>query len=159
MAESADYPVCSVCLEGFTHDGDKVPKFLPCSHTLCVSCLQKLRGANRWSSIQCPECRVFHQVPLAGPAGFATNRYVLHVLDLKRKITELENSTVEPLLCQEHHKPCVMFCLKKECWQTLCPKCPVQAHQEHNLVSLFECLQESPELNGIKQKLVKTKVS
>ena len=165
MAESTEYPLCSVCLEEFTHDGDKVPKLLPCSHTLCLSCLRQLSRANQLIPletlfIECPECRVSHKVPqVTGPTGFPTNRYVLHTLDLETKITELENNAVEPLLCQVHQKPCVMFCLKKECWDTLCPKCPAQEHQEHNLVSLAECLQESLELNEIKQDVVDSKVS
>ena len=106
--------------------------------------------------IQCPECRVSHKLPPAGPKGLPTNRYVLHVLDLEKKVSELENNAMEPLLCEIHQIPCVMFCLKKECWKTLCPKCPVQEHLEHNLVSLPECLQELPELNGIKQEVVDT---
>ena len=159
MAESADYPVCSVCLEEFTHDGDKVPKLLPCSHTLCVSCLEKLRRANRWGPIQCPECRVFHQVPRGGTNGFPTNRYVLHILGLEKKIMAQEQNDVEDLLCQVHLKPCVMFCLKRECWETLCPKCPVQEHQEHNVVSLAECIRESQELKRMKQAVADVRKS
>ena len=164
MAESTEYPLCSVCLEGFARDGDKCPKLLPCSHTLCLSCLRQLSRANsliplETSFIECPECRVSHKVPqVTGPTGFPTNRYVLHTLDLETKITELENNAVKPFLCQVHQKPCVMFCLKKDCWLALCPKCPAQEHQEHNLVSLAECIQESQELNGIKQDVVDTKI-
>ena len=151
MAESTDYPICSVCLEGFTHDGDGCPKLLPCSHTLCVSCILKLRGASRWGTIQCPECRVFHQLPLDGTNGFPTNRYVLHILVLAKKTIEQEKTHLDDLLCEVHLKPCVMFCLKKECWMTLCAKCPVQEHHEHNVVSLAECIQESQELIHMKQ--------
>ena len=156
MAESTD---CPVCLEEFTDDGDKCPKLLPCSHTLCIKCLGQLpwpNPRNLWL-IECPECRVAHKVPPTRSTGFPTNRYVLHILNLEKKITELENKEVEYLLCQLHQKPCVMFCLKKECCKTLCSKCPVQEHLEHNVVSLAESLQESPELNGIKQLLMDTK--
>ena len=127
MAETTDSPVCPVCLEEFTHDGDKCPKLLPCSHTVCIKCLGQLPWPDRWNqwSIECPECRVSHKVPPTGPKGFPTNRYVQHVLNLEKKIIELENKEVEYLLCQVHQKPCVMFCLKKECWKTLCPKCRV----------------------------------
>ena len=162
MAESMDHPICSVCLEGFTQDGNKVPKLLPCSHTLCLSCLKQLLRAYPSGPliIECPECRVVHKVPqVAGSVSFPTNRYVLHTLDLERKITELQNNTMEPLVCQAHQTPCVMFCLKKECWKTLCPKCPMQSHQWHNPVGLAECLQESPELNRIKQDVMETTAS
>ena len=158
MAESTD---CPVCLEGFTHDGDKCPKLLPCSHTLCIKCLGQLPWRdprNPWL-IECPECREAHTLPPMKSKEFPTNRYVLHVLNLEKKIIELENKEVEYLLCQAHQKPCVMFCLKEECWKTLCPKCPVQQHLEHNLVSLPECLKESPELNATKQVLTDTMTS
>ena len=44
-----------------------------------------------------------------------------------------------------------MFCLQRECWDLLCPKCPLQQHQEHNLVSLDECIKDSCELQQMKQ--------
>ena len=155
MAEST---VCPICLEEFTHHGDKCPKLLPCSHTLCLSCLgQLLRSHVRDRSlVQCPECRVSHRLSPSGPKGFPTNRYVLHVLDLEKKVTELETNAMEPLLCEIHQNPCVMFCLRKECWKALCPKCSIQDHLEHHLVSLAECLQELQELNEIKQEAVST---
>ena len=133
MAENTDFPICSICLEEFTHDGDRCPKLLPCSHTLCVSCLEQIRRANpcNLSPIQCPECRQGHKMPPAGPKGLPINRYVLQILSLEKKIMEQEKTHVKALLCQVHRKPCVMFCLKKECWEALCPKCPLQEHQLH----------------------------
>ena len=44
---------CLVCMEQF-----KEPKVLPCLHTFCMTCLQKLlkkQGADH--VITCPECR------------------------------------------------------------------------------------------------------
>ena len=57
----------------------------------------------------------------------------------------------DPILCEHHQKPCVMFCLEMECWELLCPKCPLGQHQEHNLVSLAECVKDSDELKQMKQ--------
>ena len=149
MAESTGSPICPVCLEEFTYEGDKCPKLLPCSHTLCYACLGRLK---QWgiTHIQCPECQAWHNLPPRG-VGFQTNRYILYALDLERKITELENKEVQFVLCEVHQKPCVMFCLKKECWKVMCPKCPAQEHQDHNVVSLRECIQESQEMKRMQQ--------
>ena len=145
MAESTTYPTCPVCLEEFTHDGDKIPKLLPCSHTLCVSCLVKLGRANPWtpSWIKCPECEGFNPQPLVGSANFPTNRHVLNVLDSTKK-------NIVPSICQVHQKT-VMFYLKKECRKTLCPKCATTLNEEHNVASFVE---ESRTLNGTNQGLM-----
>ena len=83
MAES---PTCPVCLKEFTHDGDQCPKLLPCNHTVCVSCLVKLRGANIGipSWIKCPQCGGFNPLPQAGPKGLPTNSHVLYAVDSKK---------------------------------------------------------------------------
>ena len=36
----------------------------------------------------------------------------------------------------------------------LCPKCPIQDHQEHNLVSLAECSEDFDELMQMTQEVV-----
>ena len=49
---------CQVCLEDFEEDGAHVPRLLPCTHTLCHTCIgQLIRGD--W--IECPECREKHE--------------------------------------------------------------------------------------------------
>ena len=49
----AEHFECTVCMEQF-----KKPKVLPCLHTFCMMCLQKLlkkQGSDH--IITCPECR------------------------------------------------------------------------------------------------------
>ena len=44
---------CAVCMEHF-----KEPKVLPCLHTYCKECLEKLVKKQRYDHvITCPECR------------------------------------------------------------------------------------------------------
>ena len=153
MASSAK---CNVCMEEFTKEGERCPKLLPCTHTVCLWCLTRLQGHR----IRCPECRLPHQVPGIGPRGFPTNRYVLEILDLL-KANQRQNAGFcgadtkeeESILCEHHQRPCVMFCLEMECWNLLCPKCSLHQHQEHNLVSLAECLKDSGELEQMKQRV------
>ena len=45
----------------------------------------------------------------------------------------------EPVLCEHHGKPCALFCLEIDCWDLLCPRCPLRAHEGHDMVTLAEC--------------------
>ena len=166
IGNMTDSTTCSVCLEEYTEAGRRCPKLLPCSHTLCASCCWKIARRTLFQ-FQCPECQTAHRSPVS---RFPTNRYVLQILELQRKMTEseskkhVERETIDPeqakhQKCQVHGKSCVMFCLKRECWKTLCPKCPVQEHQEHNVVGLFECIKDSGELEKMKREVVREEKS
>ena len=48
-----------VCFNDFEENGDNVPRILPCSHTLCHTCLSQMIRQNK---IECPECREKHEV-------------------------------------------------------------------------------------------------
>ncbi len=74
---------CSVCLESYEEEGDLCPKWLPCSHTVCLGCLRHL---NQFRQITCPECRALHSVPTRGPEAFRTNR---DILELRRIASQL----------------------------------------------------------------------
>ena len=79
---------CSVCMENFQRDGDKCPKLLPCTHTLCLQCLQQL--SNGRPRVQCPECRVRHDAPNRNVTNFPTNRYMVENLEHIQRIAHLE---------------------------------------------------------------------
>ena len=85
---------------------------------------------------------------------------------MQRKVVEseskkqVENATIDLKQakyekCEVHGKPCVMFCLRGECWIALCPKCPIQEHQKHEVVGLFECIKDSEELEKLKRDVIK----
>ena len=162
MASSAE---CSVCMEEYGKEDEKCPKLLPCSHTLCLLCLKILVEKMIANGIQCPECRKILEVPIGGVEAYPTNRYVLEILGMRNRATELEvlnaniletyenESTDETIFCEIHHKPCVMFCLQMECWHLLCPSCPVQNHPNHKLISLRECTQDLEALKHMNKKI------
>ena len=81
---------CCICLEQFQLDGDKTPKLLPCSHTLCLQCLQQL--SNGRPSVQCPLCRAHHEAPGRNVIHFPTNRHVLDNLKSLEIITSLQHN-------------------------------------------------------------------
>ena len=80
---------CCICLEQFQMDGDKCPKLLPCTHTLCLQCLQELSHGQ--PDIQCPECRTHHEAPERNVINFPTNRYVLKILECRKNIADLQH--------------------------------------------------------------------
>ena len=75
---------CGVCSEEYEATGNMCPKMLPCSHTVCLRCLQQLVAGK--SEVMCPECRQINEVPEDGGAtGFVTNRYVLEFISYLQK--------------------------------------------------------------------------
>lgn len=73
---------CSVCLDMFQN-----PKLLPCSHTYCQLCVQKLVDQYpQRTSFLCPQCKNIIAIPKDGAAGFPSNRYILDDLEELRKI-------------------------------------------------------------------------
>ena len=78
---------CSICWEKYEKQGDKIPKLLPCSHTVCLQCTRQLIEN---SKLNCPECRTKNRVPVR---GFPTNRYLIENLYLAKKIKDNYKST------------------------------------------------------------------
>ena len=72
---------CPVCYQLF-----KNPKYLPCYHSYCEGCLEKMQVQ---SKIICPECRKEATVPAGGVKELATNFFINHLVDdliLKKKV-------------------------------------------------------------------------
>ena len=97
-------------METFNRDGshgNRCPKLLPCTHTVCLACLEDLYHTHPvrmgffqpYRGVQCPECRIFHNVPQQNVGNFPTNRYMLELVELKEKLAnkkaELEEKTVQ----------------------------------------------------------------
>ena len=72
---------CPVCYQLF-----KNPKYLPCYHSYCEGCLEKMQVQ---SKIICPECRKEAKVPAGGVKELATNFFINRLVDdliLKKKV-------------------------------------------------------------------------
>ena len=70
---------CQICFETFKETGEHIPRLLPCTHTLCETCIGHLVSDN---SLTCPECRVKHSAT-NGVKSFPQNKYIL--MNMKRK--------------------------------------------------------------------------
>ena len=116
---------CQVCFEDFSEDGDHVPRLLPCSHTLCESCIGQLIQNNR---AKCPTCNMQHQARRA--TDFPQNRYTLTMM---RRLPE----RAEIRRCQLHQdEEETVFCREAECQKPICTECLSEHHFGHKVVSL-----------------------
>ena len=112
---------CPVCYQLF-----KKPKYLPCHHSYCEHCLEKMQVQ---SKIICPECRKEAIVPPGGVKDFDNNFFINRLVDefiLKRKVEgEAE------VKCDEcsGDDPVVAFC--PDCTLFLCHVCN-ECHKRSN---------------------------
>ncbi|EYB98176.1 hypothetical protein Y032_0133g1751 [Ancylostoma ceylanicum] len=96
---SETFLTCSTCL--YTYDQvTRKPKLLPCSHSVCLSCLEQLAALpqNDALSLRCPMCREVCVLPAGGvsalPAAFLINQ-LLDVMQKQRKDV-VPSCTVHP---------------------------------------------------------------
>ena len=81
LTTGMDVLACPVCYEDYdTEEEGSIPRFLPCYHTLCVSCI---RGLLREQTLTCPECKQEHAAS-NGVVSFEVNKY-LRILIKRRK--------------------------------------------------------------------------
>ncbi|XP_050721261.1 uncharacterized protein LOC127001124 isoform X6 [Eriocheir sinensis] len=72
---------CPVCLTNFD-DIVQRPRNLPCGHTVCTLCIDKLKEQGR---VTCPECRISHAVPEGGqfPVSYIAEALIRMMRDAK----------------------------------------------------------------------------
>ncbi|XP_067053335.1 E3 ubiquitin-protein ligase TRIM45-like [Acropora muricata] len=128
---------CAVCMEQF-----KEPKVLPCLHTFCMRCLQKLlkkQGADH--VITCPECRQNAKIVHGDVAKLQPNFWVNNFMILLR--LQDYDTTSKPFLCEncDSEDEAVSRC--NDCSIFMCDFC-VTAHKRflatrgHQILSMAE---------------------
>ena len=71
---------CELCRENFEADQpSKFPKLLPCGHTFCAGCINKLIGKDLSGIWHCPVCRNASKVPL-NASELTTNYTIMGLL-------------------------------------------------------------------------------
>ena len=114
---------CPICYQLFNN-----PKYLPCHHSYCEQCLEKMQVQNK---IICPECRKEATVPAGGVKDLPNNFFINRMVDelvLKRKV-----EGEEEVKCDECDKdePVVAYC--PDCNSFLCQFC----YENHKLNKRF----------------------
>ena len=123
---------CHVCLEEFTKSDDHIPRLLPCTHTLCTSCIKQLIRDNK---LECPECRTKHEAENE-EKSFPQNKYILS--QLKRGATDNRNEEYNFQQCEEHGKELNLFCKQDGCNNSICRSCLSKKHFGHKVVEVEE---------------------
>ncbi|KAI8513615.1 hypothetical protein Bbelb_079390 [Branchiostoma belcheri] len=133
-----EFLVCKVCLKDF-----KQPKMLPCLHTFCQPCLEKLLAAEPVGKLNCPTCRQDVALPQNGVQGLKSNFLVGKLRDsLKQQPAGKTSETREHgVLCTvcENENPAKFYCL--ECTDYLCQSCDdmhrrFKGYRSHKVVTV-----------------------
>nr|XP_054775340.1 E3 ubiquitin-protein ligase TRIM31-like [Lytechinus pictus] len=118
---------CSICASTYTD-----PKILPCSHTYCKGCLDKLLKFSHENNqnnqrIRCPVCRTETNVPNQDVSKLPTNLALRNIIeDMKKQHQPCTN-------CKSDDNPhAVMYC--QDCGKYLCTTC----HNKHTQSKDFE---------------------
>ena len=136
---------CPVCYQLF-----KKPKYLPCHHSYCEQCLEKMQVQ---SKIICPECRKEASVPPGGVKDLGNNFFINHLVDefiLKRKVEGEEEVKCDE--CQGED-PVVAFC--PDCTIFLCHVC--NEHHKRSIKSRNHGIVPLTELRSKKDVSIQPK--
>ncbi|KAK7471337.1 hypothetical protein BaRGS_00036012 [Batillaria attramentaria] len=117
---------CGVCLERYRR-----PKLLPCFHTYCQRCVEKLAGTK--PSFSCPACRTVVVIPPGGAANLQVNFYI------EKDLAKQE--TVEGRECQLCSKGTQAKFKCVQCQQVYCSPCrgthdSIESCTDHTILPL-----------------------
>ena len=113
------------------------PKLLPCSHTVCRSCLERIVDASRdRSQIRCPICRGSIPLPAGGVGSFPPSFLVNQLLDLMAR----QRRDVIPK-CTLHAQQELMFC--ETCDEVFCIDCTGKSRLSLSVVFTIPTIHDS----------------
>lgn len=115
---------CHTCL-GLYDSQEHAPKLLPCSHTVCRSCLQHMHDLQGTESttLRCPICRETVTIPRGGVSLFPPSFLINQLLDLMHR----QRRDVVPK-CSVHPAQELMFC--ETCDMVFCVDCADGRHSD-----------------------------
>jgi len=135
---------CSICLDTYTN-----PKLLPCFHTFCKKCLERLVVKDHdGHTLCCPNCRRTTLLPPAGVSGLQTAFHIDHLFEIHAALTKAKEP--QKTRCEKCKKSTATgFC--RDCGKFVCDKC-TELHQiwkefaNHQIASLSDIQQEAANL-------------
>lgn len=138
---------CGTCLCTYDQGGDRTPKLLPCSHTVCRNCLERIIAAQTLDtgSFRCPICRETVQVPQGGVPSFPPSFIVNQLLDLMAQ----QRRDVVPK-CAAHPQQELFFC--ETCDVVFCAQCVDNSHtgrgssSEHTVIPFAIAIKRMSEI-------------
>ena len=138
---------CQVCLEEYGEDGEHVPRLLPCTHTVCESCIKQLISDKK---LNCPECRTKHEAE-NDVKTFPQNKYLIAQI---RRLAKEEKENEGSERCEEHGKELNMFCREPTCQKTICISC-MKDHRKHDVLNIEEKMKDDllQDVDNLRKKL------
>ena len=143
---------CSVCLDTLTD-----AKLLPCFHSFCKKCLERLVVQDHdGHTLCCPTCRRTTLLPPTGVSGLQTDFHAEGLFEIR----DMLSKTKEPQ--KIHCEKCdtsiaTAFC--RDCGQFVCNKC-TEIHQiwkefkTHKIASFTDIQREAADLMPSKKKVI-----
>ncbi|KAI8503470.1 hypothetical protein Bbelb_184410 [Branchiostoma belcheri] len=130
-----EFLVCQICYNDFER-----PKILPCLHTFCQGCLEKLFTAQVGPNLSCPTCRQDLSLPPGGVQGLKDNFLVSKLRDVVTKPGRPPANAPDVTICRvcSTGTGATSYCV--DCQEHLCQVC-TDAHRRlkltraHNIVS------------------------
>ena len=131
---------CAICTETMVD-----PKSLPCIHTYCFKCLDRLWNDKQpGESVPCPLCRTEFVIPVDGVSNLPRNFFVEKLLEAQR-LSNTENVGVMCDMCSQNEEDGdgvsvgEKFCV--DCQQNMCQRCfrchsSIKSLKTHRVYSL-----------------------
>ena len=128
------------------------PKLLPCSHTVCKTCLGRIveAQARDTGTFRCPICRETITIPRGGIPAFPPSFIVNQLLDLMQR----QRRDIIPK-CSNHSNQELLFC--ETCDQVFCTQCTDGSHNgrssEHTVIPFSIAIKRMSEILLYKASL------
>ena len=129
-----EHVCCCVCTNRFTN-----PKLLPCLHTFCLHCLQRIQATSGIrDNVLCPECRRNFTIPRNGDLDTLPTNFRLNSLLDALPVTQCETSGVKCGNCDKTRQQSA-YCFT--CCSFWCDDClpfhnGIKTNKEHHVLAL-----------------------
>ena len=151
MADDDAMTECPVCLKTYDESEERMPRLLPCTHTICHSCLGSII---KDSVLVCPECSTEHHAA-NGAQTFFQNRYILRLLKVQPRKIYVHKAKDEvhapfplkvPVVlsnllnfseCKSHDRLLSLYCKEPACQMKLCQIGMIENHNGHEVVDII----------------------
>lgn len=114
--ETEDLSTCSVCFNQYDKN-ERIPKFLPCSHTFCLLCLKGLYSLAQQA--ECPICRNV-TVLAGGVETLPKNLFALHLILVNNNLKEVNELLKKPQWCLTCGCLAKLVCIKTHSTVNMC---------------------------------------
>ena len=150
QSQMLDALSCIICFQPYDMES-RLPKVLPCLHTVCLTCANELcRGQGVYApTFPCPTCRQPVPIPSQGASGLCTNRDMRNMVEIMQKTTTCSIAEQD---CSKHPSKSISHvCLTCEvglcssCIQCIIVSSVMTEHSNHEFLEIEDAFQNIKE--------------